>query len=102
MLEKNPDIRPQSAAELAAELRALQNAGAAIGPTVALAAQRAIQPVTTASERKSETHERPHWPIALIVGVMIVIAGMAAFWGSQRWQHGARDDRTADQPARRE
>jgi serine/threonine-protein kinase len=37
LLEKNPDLRLQSAAELAAELRALQSAGAAIGPTVALA-----------------------------------------------------------------
>ena len=36
LLEKNPDMRPQSAAELAAELRALQSTGARIGPTMAL------------------------------------------------------------------
>ena len=88
LLEKNPDMRPQSAADLAAELRALQSAGAAIGPTVVLTAQRAIQPAATVAERKNEMRTRPHWPITLIVGVMIVIAGMAAFWGSQTAQRG--------------
>jgi serine/threonine protein kinase len=88
MLEKNPDKRLQSAAELAAELRTLQSTGAAVGPTVALAAQPDIQPVHAAPTRKSESRERPNWPIALIVGVVIVIAGMAAFWGSQTGQRG--------------
>jgi serine/threonine-protein kinase len=36
LLEKNPDMRPHSAAEIGAALRALQSAGAATGPTVAL------------------------------------------------------------------
>jgi eukaryotic-like serine/threonine-protein kinase len=88
LLEKNPDLRPHSAAELAAELRALQSTGAAIGPTVALTAQPASPPVATAVERKNEARERPHWPIVLIVGVVIVLAGMAAFWGSQTAQRG--------------
>jgi eukaryotic-like serine/threonine-protein kinase len=88
LLEKNPDLRPHSAAELAAELRALQSTGAAIGPTVALTAQHVEQMVSTADERKNESRERPHWPIALIVGVVIVLAGMAAFWGSQTAQRG--------------
>ena len=98
LLEKNPDMRPQSAADLAAELRALQSAGAAIGPTVALAnalpATMMVQPsggptlalsVATPPANKSR---RPHWPIALIVGVVIALAGMAAFWGSQTAQRG--------------
>jgi serine/threonine-protein kinase len=36
MLEKEPGMRPQSAAEVAAALRALQSAAAATGPTIAL------------------------------------------------------------------
>jgi serine/threonine-protein kinase len=88
LLEKDPDLRPQSAAELAAALRSLQSAGAAIGPTVALTTQRAIQPIATAAERKHGSHTQPHWPIALMVGVAIVLAGMAAFWGSQTAQRG--------------
>jgi hypothetical protein len=89
LLEKNPDLRPQSAAELAAELRALQSAGAAIGPTVALTAQRIIQPVAAQADRNHQTRERPRWPVALIVGVMIVLAGMAAWWGSQTAGRGS-------------
>src|SRR5215218_1470890 len=79
MLEKNPDMRPQSAAELAAELRALQSAGAAIGPTVALTAQPASQSVATAAERTNKARERSIGPITLLVGVVIVLAGMTAF-----------------------
>jgi serine/threonine-protein kinase len=99
MLAKNPDLRPHSAAELAAELRALQGAGAAIGPTVALTAQHASQPAATATERKNELHKRPHWPIALIVGVVMALAGMAAFWGSQTAQPG-NDRQPATRPTR--
>ncbi|MEO7911761.1 MAG: protein kinase [Roseiflexaceae bacterium] len=97
MLEKNPDKRPQSATELAAELRVLQSTGAAIGPTVALAAQHTTnQAVTTpADELKGWSRQRPHWPIALIVGVVIIIAGMAAFWGSQAAQRGNDPQPTA-------
>jgi hypothetical protein len=93
MLEKNPDLRPQSAAELAAELGALQSAGAATGPTVVLDAKHVEQPKSTAAERKRES--RPHWPIALIVGVVIALAGMAAFWGSQTAQRGTTAQPTA-------
>ncbi|MDQ2996295.1 MAG: protein kinase [Chloroflexota bacterium] len=95
MLEKNPDLRPQSAAELAAELRVLQSAGAAIGPTVALTAQPAMQPETTAAARKNESRPRPHWPIALIVGVVIALAGIAAFRASQTAQRGDAPPPTA-------
>jgi len=96
MLEKNPDVRPQSAAELAAELRALQSVGAALGTTVALAVQPAEPPLATAAaQRKTEARKRPHWPIALIVGVMIVLAGMMAFWGSQSNQRGNDPQPTA-------
>jgi Protein kinase domain len=89
LLAKNPDLRPPSAAELAAELRALQSAGAAIGPTVALTAQHIGQLVAIAVESNPVARERQHWPIALIIGVMIVSAGMAAFWGSQTAQRGS-------------
>jgi hypothetical protein len=95
LLEKNPDLRPQSAAELASELRAIQSAGAAIGPTVALAAQRAAEPAAAAVEYKPEARGRPNWPIALIVGVLIALAGMAAFWGSQNGQRGNGPQPTA-------
>ena len=80
LLAKNPDMRPQSAAELAAELRALQSTGAAIGPTMALSSQYVGQMVSTSAESNPVVRERAHLPIALIIGVMIVIAGMAAFW----------------------
>ncbi len=98
LLEKNPDMRPQSAAELAAQLRALQSAGAATGPTVALAHTLPATDLVQASGSPTlasitatppaNPSTRPHWPIALIVGVVIVIAGMAAFWGSQAGQRG--------------
>jgi serine/threonine-protein kinase len=99
MLEKNPDMRLQSAAELAAELRTLQSAGAAIGPTVSLAAQHARQPEAPAAKRNNESRARPHWPIALMVGVVIALAGMAAFWGSQTGQRGS-DPQPAARPTR--
>ena len=89
LLEKNPNLRPQSAAELAAELRALQSTSAAIGPTVVLASHPTIQPVAAAAGQfNGLSRGRRHWPIALIVGVVIVFAGMAAFWGSQAGQRG--------------
>ncbi len=83
MLEKNPDMRPHSAAELAAALRALQSAGAAIGPTVALTAQRAIQPVNTAAESSDGSRGQSRLRIALIIGVVIAIAGIASFWAAR-------------------
>ena len=83
MLEKNPDMRPHSAAELAAALRALQSAGAAIGPTVALTAQRAIQPVNTAAESSDGSRGQSRLRIALIIGVVIAIAGFASFWAAR-------------------
>jgi serine/threonine protein kinase len=83
MLEKNPDMRPHSAAELAAELRALQSAGAAFGPTVALTAQRAIQPVDTAAASSDGSRRQSRLRIALSIGVVIAIAGIASFWAAR-------------------
>jgi hypothetical protein len=83
MLEKNPDMRPQSAAELAAELRALQSAGAAIGPTVALAAQRVGQPAAAKAKNNNGSREPWRLRIALIMGMVIAIAGVASFWAAR-------------------
>jgi len=83
MLEKNPDLRPQSAAEVAAALRALQSIGAATGPTVALApvlpalmlTQPAGSPTITgsgAATPEGNSERRRPWP--LIGGALLLFA----------------------------
>src|SRR4051812_11172673 len=84
LLEKNPDMRPQSAAELAAELRALQSAGAAIGPTVALAnalpATALVQPSGSSAFAPNVAippateSSRPRWAWPLIGGALLLLA----------------------------
>jgi len=88
LLEKNPDMRPQSAAELAAQLRALQSAGAAIGPTVALAnalpATALGLPSSSAtlapsvSTPRANDVVRPRWVWPLIGGAALLALACSA------------------------
>jgi serine/threonine-protein kinase len=90
LLEKDPSLRPQSAAEVAAALRALQTSGAATGPTVMLAhplpativANSAGNPTIAADsgagEHTSERRRRP-WP--LIGGAILLLALVCAGLG---------------------
>src|SRR4030095_5857144 len=68
MLEKDPDMRPQSAAEVAAGLRAIQSAYAATGPTVALAAQSVDQQAGVATANINSL-SRSSWRLLIALSV---------------------------------
>jgi serine/threonine-protein kinase len=94
MLEKDPSLRPQSAAEVATALQALQSNGAATGPTVMLArglpatvlAQPAGVPTSatsgTALADVSSERRRQPWPLiggaALLLTLVCAGVGLLA------------------------
>src|SRR5262249_39584481 len=78
MLEKDPDARPQNAAEVAEALRALQRAAASTGPTIALTkdAPVAAQPTAgdgTAPQARRSTRSRYVWPAVAGIACLLAI-----------------------------
>jgi hypothetical protein len=85
MLAKDPGARPQSAAEVAAALRAIRSAPAATGPTVALtrpvlAAPTVGMPPTAAMEQ-TQAPARPRTGLCLAFGLvgLLLLVGAGVF-----------------------
>ncbi|HEU5101970.1 MAG TPA: protein kinase [Roseiflexaceae bacterium] len=86
MLEKNPNMRPRSAAEVVAALQAIQSAGAATGPTVMLAhglpatvqAQPSGNPTVANNAGTAGNNSERHRPWPLIGGAALLLVLICA------------------------